>query len=197
MPPYRFDITPFLGLLNDGRPHEVTAKVFGNGVKGTWFIDMVLVGSTDPLHSVLEGRLLEHVVVEPTVTVEHLDGGSGGASPIATDGSGPAPEDTVVRTTGSSSLRVSGILAPQGALDSPLGVGLAAMVTTVQATLSADNENRIGGEGVLQTGVSSGLMEATVDRATVLTSANLALSNLSVMTSCTPPSTHNKKRKPP
>jgi len=172
VPPYRFDITPFLGLLNDGKAHEVTAKVFGNGRQGTWFLDMVLVGSVDPLHPVLEGRLLEHVVVEPTVTVTRLDnGGGGGASPIATDGAGPAPEEAVVRTTGSSSLRVSGILAPQGALDSALGVGLAAMVTTVQATLSADNENRVGGEGVLQTGVSSGLMEATVDRATVLTSA--------------------------
>ena len=45
MPPYRFDITPFLGVLNDGQPHEIAAKVFGQGEAGTWFLDMVLVGS--------------------------------------------------------------------------------------------------------------------------------------------------------
>ena len=45
MPPYRFDITPFLGLLNDGKPHEIAAKVYGQGEAGTWFLDMVLVGS--------------------------------------------------------------------------------------------------------------------------------------------------------
>ena len=47
VPPYRFDITPFLGLLNDGQPHEIAAKVFGQGDTGTWFLDMVLVGSHD------------------------------------------------------------------------------------------------------------------------------------------------------
>tara|TARA_B100000795_G_scaffold73591_1_gene52068 strand:- start:181 stop:1254 length:1074 start_codon:yes stop_codon:yes gene_type:complete len=45
VPPYRFDITPFLGLLNDGQPHEIATKVFGQGEAGTWFLDMVLVGS--------------------------------------------------------------------------------------------------------------------------------------------------------
>ena len=42
-------------------------------------------------------------------------------------------------------------------------------MTTLQAKLSAHNENRMGRVGELEAGDSSGLMEAIVDRAVVLT----------------------------
>eukprot|EP00964_Phaeocystis_antarctica_P142660 scaffold107980_cov60-Phaeocystis_antarctica.AAC.1 len=186
VPPYRFDITPFLGLLNDGQPHEIATKVFGQGEAGTWFLDMVLVGSRsrwlkvcarersrgrtaapggaapsaseplrrpfctnrhDPHFEVLTGRLLEHTVQPPQVRVQH---------PKADD------ESYLVTTDGGSSLRVTGLLEP-------VGGGGTALVTTLQAKLTAHNENRMGRVGELEAGDSSGLMEAIVDRAVVLT----------------------------
>jgi hypothetical protein len=124
VPPYRFDITPFLGLLNDGQPHEIAAKVFGQGEGGTWFIDMVLVGSYDAHFAVLGGRLLEHVVEPPVVRVSH---------PNSTD-------EYRVNTEGGSALRVTGLLEP-------VGGGGTALVTTVQARLRAHNENHMGRDG--------------------------------------------------
>jgi len=101
----------------------------------------------DPHFEVLTGRLLEHTVQPPQVRVQH---------PKATD------ESYMVTTDGGSSLRVTGLLEP-------LGGGGTALVTTLQAKLTAHNENRMGRAGELEAGDSSGLMEAIVDRAVVLT----------------------------
>ena len=84
----------------------------------------------DPHYEVLTGRLLEHTVQPPQVRVQH---------PKATD------ESYMVTTDGGSSLRVTGLLEP-------LGGGGTALVTTLQAKLSAHNENRMGRVGELEAG---------------------------------------------
>jgi len=43
IPPYFFDISPFLERLQDGKPHMFDVKVLGNSDKGQWNIDPVLV----------------------------------------------------------------------------------------------------------------------------------------------------------
>lgn len=43
IPPYFFDISPFLVHLNDGKSHEIEVKVIGNSIKGEWNVDPVLV----------------------------------------------------------------------------------------------------------------------------------------------------------
>lgn len=43
IPPYFFDISPFLPKLRDGKPHEIEVKIIGNSIKGQWNVDPVLV----------------------------------------------------------------------------------------------------------------------------------------------------------
>uniref|UniRef100_A0A7S3LEK3 Peptide N-acetyl-beta-D-glucosaminyl asparaginase amidase A N-terminal domain-containing protein n=1 Tax=Amphora coffeiformis TaxID=265554 RepID=A0A7S3LEK3_9STRA len=43
IPPYVFDITPFLRQINDGEPHVIEIKILGNSEKGEWNVDPVLV----------------------------------------------------------------------------------------------------------------------------------------------------------
>ena len=82
----------------------------------------------------------------------------------------PAPEVAVAGVE-EEARRVAAVQAPHRAVllvpppgDFPLAPR-AAVVTTVQAILRAENENRNGYEGELQSGRASGLMEAIVDRA--------------------------------
>ena len=43
IPPYRFDLTPFVGLLNDGQEHTIGITVLNNTDQGFWYITPVLV----------------------------------------------------------------------------------------------------------------------------------------------------------
>jgi Peptide N-acetyl-beta-D-glucosaminyl asparaginase amidase A len=43
IPPYIFDISPFLEVLSDGKQHTMQVKILGNSVKGEWNLDPVLV----------------------------------------------------------------------------------------------------------------------------------------------------------
>ena len=42
IPPYEFDLTPFAGVLNDGKAHQLSIVVLGNSDEGSWFVDPVL-----------------------------------------------------------------------------------------------------------------------------------------------------------
>jgi len=42
IPPYEFDLTPFAGVLNDGKTHQLSIIVLGNNDEGSWFVDPVL-----------------------------------------------------------------------------------------------------------------------------------------------------------
>ena len=50
IPPYFFDISPFLAHLNDTKSHEVELKIIGNSIKGQWNVDPVLVVYEESLH---------------------------------------------------------------------------------------------------------------------------------------------------
>jgi hypothetical protein len=43
IPAYRLDLSPFLGYLYDGKTHQITVKVLGNGPSGFWLIDAALL----------------------------------------------------------------------------------------------------------------------------------------------------------
>lgn len=46
IPPYRVNLTPFVGLLNDGQPHTISIRVANND--GFWLVDGNLLLNTDP-----------------------------------------------------------------------------------------------------------------------------------------------------
>ena len=48
VPPYQFDLSPFLGLLNDGKEHSVSVRVVGASKAGAWFVNPVFVGAIGP-----------------------------------------------------------------------------------------------------------------------------------------------------
>lgn len=60
IPAYRFDVTPFLGLLNDGAVHNVSVSVVNNNKGGVWYIDPVLLLWTDNNHQRLRGGIMHH-----------------------------------------------------------------------------------------------------------------------------------------
>ena len=79
VPPYTFDVTPFVGLLNDGRPHAFTLSVASGGRHGSyWYIDATLVARSDGSGRAYGGRLLAHSE-GPGVAPRRTDGGAGEA----------------------------------------------------------------------------------------------------------------------
>ena len=79
VPPYTFDVTPFVGLLNDGRPHAFTLSVASGGRHGSyWYIDATLVARSDGSGRAYGGRLLAHSEA-PAVAPRRTDGGAGEA----------------------------------------------------------------------------------------------------------------------
>jgi hypothetical protein len=95
IPAYRFDITPFLGMLNDQRNHTYQVVVVDGDAKGAWYIDGVLVLYKDESSTQLTGALTNHSSrLDPanpfkdparTVTVQHVRG-AGGHGSILTNG---------------------------------------------------------------------------------------------------------------
>ena len=68
IPAYRFDITPFIGALNDGQAHNFTFVVVGNEPKGAWNIDPVLgVYLHNDDKAVIRGRILKWYDEGPSV----------------------------------------------------------------------------------------------------------------------------------
>lgn len=55
IPPYRFDLTPFAGIFNDGHRHNVTASVDG---ENEWYISPVLLVWTDQRFQSVPGELV-------------------------------------------------------------------------------------------------------------------------------------------
>eukprot|EP00927_Polykrikos_kofoidii_P082113 TRINITY_DN8074_c0_g1_i1.p1 TRINITY_DN8074_c0_g1~~TRINITY_DN8074_c0_g1_i1.p1 ORF type:complete len:649 (-),score=36.96 TRINITY_DN8074_c0_g1_i1:13-1698(-) len=69
VPPYSFDLSPFVGLLNDGRTHNISVSVRNNNEKGVWYLDGVFHADLEPAVEVLAGVLLRHTDSGPVVTV--------------------------------------------------------------------------------------------------------------------------------
>ena len=60
IPPYRFDLTPFLGLLNDGNEHEIGIKVLNNTASGVWYISPVIVAWVDHEEEQITGNITSY-----------------------------------------------------------------------------------------------------------------------------------------
>jgi hypothetical protein len=75
--PLRFDLTPFVGVLNDGKAHEVRLRVAGvpEGGKG-WALNPVVHVWRDAGSAATRGKLLESTLAAPTLD-NKLQGGSG------------------------------------------------------------------------------------------------------------------------
>lgn len=67
--PYRFDLTPFASLFNDGNAHNITITIYDDNSKGFWYLDAVFVLYADYKDASVEGRLLKHVDSLPQVSV--------------------------------------------------------------------------------------------------------------------------------
>jgi hypothetical protein len=57
IPPYVFDLTPFVGYLNDGNPHTIAAQVY-NDTGGFWLVDGDLLITEDHGSKKTHGKLL-------------------------------------------------------------------------------------------------------------------------------------------
>eukprot|EP00930_Biecheleria_cincta_P015370 TRINITY_DN1284_c0_g3_i1.p1 TRINITY_DN1284_c0_g3~~TRINITY_DN1284_c0_g3_i1.p1 ORF type:complete len:630 (-),score=77.27 TRINITY_DN1284_c0_g3_i1:282-2171(-) len=78
VPPYQFDLSPFLGLLNDGGAHEISLVVRHNNKAGVWYLDGVFHAELDPSLSNLSGELLHHSDVVPPTNVSVTQLGANG-----------------------------------------------------------------------------------------------------------------------
>jgi prepilin-type processing-associated H-X9-DG protein len=69
VPPYRFDLSPFLGRLNDGKTHNISATVRHNNKAGVWYLDGVFHAELGPTASILTGDISHHSDHRPSTTV--------------------------------------------------------------------------------------------------------------------------------
>jgi hypothetical protein len=59
--PFRFDLTPFVGVLNDGKPHEMRLRVVGLDAKNTgWTLLPTLHLWLDPAGAPTQGKLIDY-----------------------------------------------------------------------------------------------------------------------------------------
>lgn len=66
--PTRLDLTPFVGLLTDGKPHEIAVTI--HGLRRYFLVTGTLLGWQDKGSKRVTGALLRNSLGEPTVTVD-------------------------------------------------------------------------------------------------------------------------------
>lgn len=69
VPPYNIDLSPFLGVLNDGKTHNISLTVRNNNNNGVWYLDPVLHAELDASATILTGALLQHTDTKPPIVV--------------------------------------------------------------------------------------------------------------------------------
>ena len=81
IPPYIFDLTPFVGYLNDGNQHTIAASVY-NDTGGFWLVDGDLLITEDHGSQQTSGKLvsLSSLSGSPETYWEHLTAQNGGAA---------------------------------------------------------------------------------------------------------------------
>jgi hypothetical protein len=81
IPPYTFDLTPFVGYLNDGNPHTIAAQVY-NDTSGFWLVDGDLLITEDHGSAQTTGKLVSLTALSgsPETYWEHLNVNTGGAA---------------------------------------------------------------------------------------------------------------------
>ena len=150
IPPLIYDISPFLPLLNDGRSHEMTAKVRHCSNPGVWYLDPVLLVWSDPDDPRPKtGRLARIEREAPSVSQE-----------IAR----PSKSRYNITTGGASSFVIEGHqwVAPEEGGD---GDGAPPAVTryVVEGRLQSTNRNSVATSGSLPS-VTSGDLSYTIVR---------------------------------
>lgn len=96
IPSIQYDLTPFIGVLNDGRPHELRVRVLGVAADSEgWTLLPSLHVWLDEGSKATRGRLLEHALEDLRL-----------ASPVSAGREG----ETTVNTEGAHRLRVRGEL---------------------------------------------------------------------------------------
>lgn len=111
VPSLTYDLTPFAGLLNDGRPHEVSFTIDPMTDGGNWYLNANLQAFTDQSRSVITGGFL---------------GATDSGTRLTHDLSGNAASG------GTMDLQASRTLTTRGWLDLPGG----RVTTTVTRTLA-------------------------------------------------------------
>jgi hypothetical protein len=81
LPPYTFDLTPFVGYLNDGNPHTIAAQVY-NDTGGFWLVDGDLLITEDHGSTQTTGALVSSSggFTNPERYWEHLSVETGGSA---------------------------------------------------------------------------------------------------------------------
>lgn len=75
VPAYRFDVTPFAALLNDGKAHVIEADVaFANNASGVWYLDPVVLAWSADAPAPLTGGITLHSEQPLDVTVTNTSG---------------------------------------------------------------------------------------------------------------------------
>jgi hypothetical protein len=81
IPPYQLDLTPFVGLLNDRKPHTIAAQVY-NDTGGFWLADADLLIDEDHGSKRTKGKVLSLQAgpSSPETYVENLNINTGGTA---------------------------------------------------------------------------------------------------------------------
>lgn len=138
IPPYQFDMGPYLGLLNDGRPHEISITVFGNGPQGSWFVDPVMVATSEEDDGALPlGGTPPTVSATPPAV--HV-------TPSRPGGKGSNQAWRFVTSASSAFVATGELRAADGSF---------AETHTVRASVQADNDNLLTPAGGLTVGTST------------------------------------------
>eukprot|EP01127_Copromyxa_protea_P024014 TRINITY_DN9274_c0_g1_i1.p1 TRINITY_DN9274_c0_g1~~TRINITY_DN9274_c0_g1_i1.p1 ORF type:complete len:293 (-),score=49.85 TRINITY_DN9274_c0_g1_i1:47-925(-) len=136
--PYRFDLTPFAGILNDGKSHNITISVFGDNQKGFWYLDATFVLYNDQKGATIDGHLLKHVDEKPHVNVEVSSSG----------------DSLSLYTTAKRSYSF------EGKILTTIGNVTTTTVVSVHGDLNYENFNTISSDGSVQE--TSGFLETSI-----------------------------------
>jgi hypothetical protein len=158
--PITYDLTPFVGLLTDGRVHDITVSVVGvSAGQSGWDVPAVLRAFRDPGRAQVTGALLgatEKPLVNRPVYTDHLLTTIGGHALTTTgyvDTSHGRVTTTVSRTVGNQSTHRWNADESQDALQatwtdrSVLTVGAVSSTSTLryrlEGTITVDAANRL------------------------------------------------------
>lgn len=86
IPPYNFDLGPFLGILNDGCSHNVSIAVRDNNPAGVWYMDGVLHLELDRTVDVITGSIPSIVDFQPNVSTDITMNAEGNLTAWSTTG---------------------------------------------------------------------------------------------------------------
>ncbi|WP_322965069.1 peptide-N4-asparagine amidase [Sphingomonas fuzhouensis] len=73
LPSARLDLTPFAGLLNDGKPHRITLTM--PGVGNSFRVSATLIGEVDPTRAVVPGAVIANRLAPASVTTRQIQPG--------------------------------------------------------------------------------------------------------------------------